>query len=108
MSQLIVVAAGIFLFVISCNSGNNTNINNNNTNSNKANTQKPTVPVPNFNADSAYQFVKTQVDFGPRVPNTKAHALCAAWLVNKFKSFGAAVQIQEAALTTHDLSLIHI
>ncbi|MGB4971661.1 MAG: hypothetical protein WBO32_03330, partial [Cyclobacteriaceae bacterium] len=32
---------------------------------------KPTkvINVPVFNADSAYSFVKNQVDFGPRVPN---------------------------------------
>ena len=33
----------------------------------------PQVPVPAFNADSAFVFVKKQVDFGPRVPNTEAH-----------------------------------
>src|SRR5687767_15761299 len=31
------------------------------------------VTVPDFNADSAYFFVKKQVDFGPRIPNTDAH-----------------------------------
>ena len=33
------------------------------------------VNVPQFNADSAYQYVKSQVDFGPRVPNTKEHKI---------------------------------
>ena len=33
-------------------------------------TTKSVVNVPQFNADSAYQYVKAQVDFGPRVPNT--------------------------------------
>src|SRR4051812_21094038 len=32
--------------------------------------------VPSFNEDSAYAFVKAQVDFGPRVPNTKEHDAC--------------------------------
>ena len=30
-----------------------------------------------FNADSAYDYVKKQVDFGPRVPGTPAHKKCA-------------------------------
>jgi glutaminyl-peptide cyclotransferase len=47
--------------------------------------------VPDFNADSAYTFVKKQVDFGPRVPNTSAHKKCAAWLVGKFKGYGLNV-----------------
>jgi hypothetical protein len=37
--------------------------------------------VPSFDADSAYNFVKRQVDFGPRVPNTPAAKACAQYLV---------------------------
>ena len=29
---------------------------------------KATVQVPQFSADSAYQYIQTQADFGPRVP----------------------------------------
>src|SRR5262245_34662631 len=39
--------------------------------------EKPVVTAPEFNADSAYGFVKTQCDFGPRKPGTKQHAACA-------------------------------
>ena len=52
---------------------------------------KPVVAVPGFNADSAYLFVKKQVDFGPRVPGTPAHKKCAAWLVSEFKRHGLTV-----------------
>jgi len=51
----------------------------------------PAIPVPPFNADSAFLFVKKQVDFGPRVPNTEAHRKCAAWLSSEFKRHGLAV-----------------
>ena len=47
--------------------------------------------VPDFNADSAFAFVKKQVDFGPRVPNSAAHKKCAAWLVSQFKGYGMNV-----------------
>jgi len=60
----------------------------------KTETPKPNIPqiaVPDFNADSAFLFVKKQVDFGPRVPNTPAHQKCAAWLVNEFKRYGFTV-----------------
>ena len=51
----------------------------------------PQIPVPDFNADSAFFFVKKQVDFGPRVPNSPAHKKCAAWFVQEFKRNGLTV-----------------
>lgn len=42
-----------------------------------------------FDADSAYAFVKRQVDMGPRVPGSAAHALCGEWLVSELVRFGA-------------------
>ncbi len=73
-----------------------------NTNKKKTVVQKKTVEVPSFIGDSAYTYVKTQVDFGPRVPNTETHQKCASFLENKLKSFGAAVTVQEATLTAFD------
>ncbi|MBR4391127.1 MAG: M28 family peptidase [Bacteroidales bacterium] len=54
-----------------------------------------TVNVPAFNADSAYAFVKAQTDFGPRVPGTEAHALCAQWLIDKLVEYADTVMVQE-------------
>lgn len=59
-------------------------------------------PAPKFNEDSAYTFVKAQVDFGPRVPGTPAHAKCAEYLFSKLKSYGWEVQIQNANIKTFD------
>ncbi len=47
--------------------------------------------VPPFNRDSALLYLRTQVNFGPRVPNTSGHRECREWLVDKLQSFGAAV-----------------
>ena len=52
------------------------------------------IKVPDFNADSAYHFVKKQVEFGPRVPNTPSHQKCAKYLVSKLKSFTPNVEVQ--------------
>jgi len=52
------------------------------------------VSAPRFNEDSAFAFVKAQVDFGPRIPATPAHAACAEFFVNKFKEFGFEVTVQ--------------
>lgn len=54
--------------------------------------------IPAFNADSAYQYVKTQVDFGPRVPNTPAHEKCATWLIDKFKTYTPEVIVQKGRI----------
>lgn len=57
---------------------------------------------PTFDADSALAFTKAQVDFGPRIPSTPAHAKTAKYLAEKFKSFGATVAVQEAPAKTFD------
>ena len=65
------------------------------TDPNSTNEPKKTVSVPNFNADSAYQFVARQTNFGPRVPETDAHAACAEWLASKLGEYADTVIVQE-------------
>lgn len=36
--------------------------------------------VREFDGTSAFRYIETQVGFGPRIPNTEAHAKMAAWL----------------------------
>ena len=60
-------------------------------------TEKPkkTVAVPQFNADSAYHYVAAQTAFGPRVPETQAHADCAEWLTSKLNAWADTVIVQD-------------
>ena len=51
--------------------------------------EKEVVKAPEFNADSAYAYVGAQADFGPRVPNTKAHEECGEYLAQQLEKFGA-------------------
>ena len=67
---------------------------------------KSTVSVPQFDADSAYRYVKEQVDFGPRVPNTAAHKACGEYLAKKLEQFGATVYNQQVDLTAYDGTLL--
>jgi hypothetical protein len=53
-----------------------------------------TVPVPDFDADSAYYFVEKQVLFGPRVPNTAEHTACAEYLFDELNRFADKVIMQ--------------
>jgi glutaminyl-peptide cyclotransferase len=66
------------------------------------------VSVPVFNADSAYYFVKKQVDFGPRIPNTPAHKNTADYLIARLKMYGGAVKVQEFTATTFDNKKINL
>ena len=57
---------------------------------------------PFFNADSAYNYIETQVSFGPRVPNSAAHRACGTYLANQLKLFGAKVIEQEMSVTAYN------
>ena len=59
-------------------------------------------PLPDFNSDSAYAFIKAQIDFGPRVPNTKAHVNCGDFLINKMKGWCDTVIVQAGTVTAFD------
>jgi hypothetical protein len=58
--------------------------------------------IPGFSSDSAYKYIKKQVDFGARVPNTIAHDKCAQYLSTELKRFGAEVVEQNANLRAFD------
>ncbi|NCT14634.1 MAG: hypothetical protein COW67_03070 [Flavobacteriales bacterium CG18_big_fil_WC_8_21_14_2_50_32_9] len=58
------------------------------------------IEKPEFDEDSAYLYVKQQVDFGPRFPNNEAHTKCAIFLKKKLSSLGLETQIQEGKATT--------
>lgn len=65
-----------------------------------ADTQTQNIPA--FCADSAYSYIKTQTDFGPRVPNTDSHRACANWLAGKLAEFGAQVSTSHFEAVTFD------
>ena len=53
-----------------------------------------------FNADSAYNYVKAQVNFGPRVPGTQGHIRCAQYLVEELKRCGVDTVIEQKTTVT--------
>jgi glutaminyl-peptide cyclotransferase len=93
---IVLIAALVFPFLpkfSGCNGSSSTT----STTSTNPTTATPDVKVdiPTFSVDSAYAFISKQVSFGPRVPNSKAHKNCRAWLVKTLKSYGAIVEEQE-------------
>lgn len=93
----LIVSLVIAVIIASCNNDNK---------STETSTSKTVevkrLPTPDFNGDSAYAFVKAQVDFGPRIPGTKSHAMCADYLVAKLKSYGLQVTVQNGTVKTYD------
>jgi len=83
------------LFLASCGNGTKKD----------GDTKKDTVVqmnVPAFNADTAYYFVKRQVDFGPRNMGSKAHDNCARYFEQTFKKYTKNVTVQNGRVTTFD------
>lgn len=58
--------------------------------------------VVNFDGMNAYNLVKTQCDFGPRVPGTPAHSKCAEWIEQSLKQSCDSVIVQQGQVTTFD------
>jgi len=67
----------------------------------KGSSDTKTVTHPAFSADSAYAYIQAQMDFGPRVPNSAAHAQCALWLSEQLKACGADVSFQIGDMTDY-------
>jgi Zn-dependent M28 family amino/carboxypeptidase len=51
-----------------------------------------------FDAQRAYQDVLTQVGFGPRIPESEAHARTLAWMQNELKAARWQVEVQETVV----------
>lgn len=60
------------------------------------------VEIPVFNADSAYFYVKTQCDFGPRTPNSKAAQNCGDYIIDFMKQYADTVYVQSFSTTLWD------
>lgn len=86
----------IILFLTSCKQDKIVT----NTSKTKKEAKKPkSIKIPVFNGDSAFTFVKKQVDFGPRINGSEAHKKAVDWFVKKFKSYGGEVKLQKFKAT---------
>lgn len=60
------------------------------------------LPKPAFSVDSAFSFVKSQTEFGPRVLGTDAHTNCGNWIAAKLSEFCDTVLEQRFVCRTYD------
>ncbi len=71
-------------------------------------TRYPTVPIPAFDADSAFDYLVKQVDFGPRSPNSAAHEECLLYLQQEFSRYADTVQMEKFNVPGYDGVLLHL
>jgi Zn-dependent M28 family amino/carboxypeptidase len=60
------------------------------------------VQRPSFDEQSAYNYLKKQVDFGPRVPGSQEHKACAEYLEKELTELGWETEVQKGTVTTFD------
>ena len=63
--------------------------------------------IPTFQGDSAFAYVKHQVEMGPRVPNSAAHAKAVEWMSSELRKRGADVTLQPMKLTAFDGTVLN-
>lgn len=57
-------------------------------------------PSVKFDGDTAFMYIKTQLDYGPRVPGSEGNALCRDFIVNTLAAHGASdIKIQHGEVT---------
>ena len=65
------------------------------------------IQLPDFDKDSAYYFVNKQVEFGSRVPNTKAHKECAMFLISTLERYSDTVMVQNLSIKAYNGTMLH-
>lgn len=69
--------------------------------------EKPLVATPDFNSDTAFYLIQKQVEFGPRVPNSKAHVACGNWLDSTMRRYADKVYLQTGQVEGYDGILLN-
>ncbi|GAB4376154.1 MAG: M28 family peptidase [Salibacteraceae bacterium] len=104
-----VASSALLIAIAACNQGGNEK----RQPDTRKSTEKATpalsiMEMPPIDSDSAYAYVRKQVSFGPRVPNTEPHRNCARWLTQRLNDFGASVETQKAKVTAYNGKQLNI
>lgn len=65
------------------------------------------IKAPEFNSDTAFEFIKKQVSYGPRVPNSNAQKECEAFIINTLKKYGLKVAEQKTRVKAFDNKMLY-
>lgn len=61
---------------------------------------QPRVERPTFEGSRAYELVRTQVEFGPRVPGTQGHADQLAWMISTLTPLADSLEVEQFSYET--------
>ncbi|MFL5479221.1 MAG: M28 family peptidase [Gemmatimonadaceae bacterium] len=64
--------------------------------------RSPAVSATGFSGSAAFEYAKTQFDFGPRVPGTPAAQKAGDWIISQMRSRADTVIVQRFTYTTAD------
>ena len=101
-SKIVLVLLGLTFIVVGCGEELE--------NSKKAiqKVERKKAERPPFSSDSAYHFIQTQVNFGPRVPNTLAHVAAGNYLAAGLGRFGFEITEQKTQVEAFDQTRLNI
>ncbi len=68
----------------------------------------PTDGVPVFDGGRAFSLLEAQTAFGPRVPETSAHATCLSWLVGSLRESCDTVEALPFSMQGYDGITLHL
>ena len=102
MNKLYFLLTILVVFLTSCGGSKD-----NDADDNSDSTQVQTANIPEFNKDSAYEYVAQQLAFGPRVPESKAHAECANYLISELERHGLTIFVQKIIVRTYDGKILN-
>ncbi|MEL7834729.1 M28 family peptidase [Fodinibius sp. N2] len=75
--RILLLLSGLLFFLISCEGGDQQQFS----------FEEQGQEVPEFSADSAYQFIGQQLSYGPRNPNAEGHKLTKEYLLNRLQDY---------------------
>src|SRR4051812_43675610 len=93
------IAFASLVFFLACPGGSNRPAETNSASS-PATPATTEPPKSDFDADRAFDYVKKQVDFGPRPPGSPELEKTRAWIIDQLRSFGLNVATDEFQVTT--------
>lgn len=103
MTKYILALGFLLLLLQSCEEENKQQ----NTSATTTTAPSKNIQVPAFNADSAFHYIEKQIAFGPRVPNSQAHANCAMWLTKFLKQYADTVYVQAAQAKAYNGTVLN-
>lgn len=57
--------------------------------------------APLFSPDSAFSYIRSQVEMGPRVPGSEPHRICGQWIISELNRHNADTVVEQKAVVVN-------